>query len=184
MAPSPYGSKDMGELIRRANRGEAFRVSSHLFLLRIGLAILVVEGIYIAIGHWFDSEGHRVRVLRNVPYLGSGHPAHLLDVYAPVADPEGLSTGGATHETQRCLELANGSRVVGLPGREATVRSFGGVALLVLDEAARIPDELYRSVRPMLAVSRGRLVALSTPFGQRGWFYQEWQSTGNANQAW
>jgi acetyl esterase len=27
---------------------------------------------------------HRVRVLRNVPYLGSGHPAHRLDVYAPV----------------------------------------------------------------------------------------------------
>jgi hypothetical protein len=33
-------------------------------------------------------------------------------------------------------------------------------------------------VRPMLAVSRGRLVALSTPFGQRGWFFEEWQGTG------
>jgi hypothetical protein len=30
----------------------------------------------------------------------------------------------------------------------------------------------------MLAVSQGRLVALSTPFGQRGWFYQEWQGQG------
>jgi hypothetical protein len=30
----------------------------------------------------------------------------------------------------------------------------------------------------MLAVSRGRLVALSTPFGQRGWFFEEWQGTG------
>jgi hypothetical protein len=84
----------------------------------------------------------------------------------------------AERDTQRCLELANGSRVVGLPGREATVRSFGGVALLVLDEAARIPDELYRSVRPMLAVSGGRLVALSTPFGRRGWFWQEWEGPG------
>src|ERR1019366_5345786 len=54
----------------------------------------------------------------------------------------------------------------------------GGVTLLVLDEAARIPDQLYRSVRPMLAVSRGRLVALSTPFGRRGWFYEEWSGTG------
>ena len=27
----------------------------------------------------------------------------------------------------------------------------------------------------MLAVSRGLLVALSTPFGKRGWFYKEWQ---------
>jgi hypothetical protein len=76
------------------------------------------------------------------------------------------------------LELANGSRVLCLPGREETIRSFGGVNLLVLDEAARIRDELYRSVRPMLAVSQGRLVALSTPFGQRGWFYHEWAGSG------
>src|SRR5262249_14352740 len=55
---------------------------------------------------------------------------------------------------------------------------FGGVNLLVLDEAARIRDELYRSVRPMLAVSQGRLVALSTPFGRRGWFYHEWSGDG------
>jgi hypothetical protein len=84
----------------------------------------------------------------------------------------------ARQQTQLRLELANGSRVLCLPGREDTIRSFGGVNLLVLDEAARIPDDLYRSVRPMLAVSQGRLIALSTPFGQRGWFWQEWQSDG------
>ena len=84
----------------------------------------------------------------------------------------------AAYESQLRLELANGARVLCLPGREETIRSFGGVTLLVLDEAARIPDRLYRSVRPMLAVSRGRLVALSTPFGQRGWFYEEWKGDG------
>jgi hypothetical protein len=84
----------------------------------------------------------------------------------------------AVHRTQLRLELSNGSRVLCLPGREETIRSFGGVDLLVLDEAARIRDDLYRSVRPMLAVSRGRLVALSTPFGQRGWFYHEWAGDG------
>jgi hypothetical protein len=84
----------------------------------------------------------------------------------------------AVQETQTVLELENGSRIVCLPGREETIRSFSGVNLLVLDEAARIPDDLYRSVRPMLAVSGGRLVGLSTPFGQRGWFYEEWHSNG------
>jgi len=84
----------------------------------------------------------------------------------------------ALHRSQHRLELANGSRVLCLPGREETIRSFGGVNLLVLDEAARIRDELYRSVRPMLAVSGGRLIALSTPFGQRGWFYHEWIGDG------
>ncbi len=84
----------------------------------------------------------------------------------------------AVYESQLRLELANGARILCLPGREETIRSFGGVTLLVLDEAARIPDRLYRSVRPMLAVSQGRLVALSTPFGRRGWFYEEWEGGG------
>jgi hypothetical protein len=97
----------------------------------------------------------------------------LLDGYDALGRPL-----RAQRRTALQLELANGSRVVSLPGREQTLRSFSGVNLLVLDEAARIPDVLYRSVRPMLAVSRGRLVALSTPFGQRGWFYDEWQGDG------
>jgi hypothetical protein len=84
----------------------------------------------------------------------------------------------ATQETQLKLELENGSRILCLPGREETIRSYSAVTLLVIDEAARVPDDLYRSVRPMLAVSQGRLVALSTPFGQRGWFFEEWEGTG------
>lgn len=76
--------------------------------------------------------------------------------------------------SQSRLELANGSRIVSLPGREETVRSFSKVALLVIDEAARVADDLYRALRPMLAVSQGRLVCLSTPFGRRGFFYREW----------
>jgi hypothetical protein len=80
----------------------------------------------------------------------------------------------AEAETLLRLELANGSRIVALPGKEQTVRGFSGVRLLVLDEAARIPTDLYLSVRPMLAVSAGRLVALSTPWGTRGFFYEAW----------
>jgi hypothetical protein len=72
------------------------------------------------------------------------------------------------------LELANGSRVLSLPGREETIRAFQGVNLILIDEAARVPDELYYSVRPMLTVSHGRLVCLSTPFGARGFFWKEW----------
>ena len=71
------------------------------------------------------------------------------------------------------FEMDNGSRIIALPGTEPTVRGYSGVDLLVVDEAARVQDELYFAVRPMLAVSGGRLVALSTPFGKRGWFHQE-----------
>jgi hypothetical protein len=72
------------------------------------------------------------------------------------------------------LELANGARVLALPGVEATVRSFSSVRLLVVDEAARVADDLYRSVRPMLAVSRGSLVAVSSAYAKQGFFYTEW----------
>jgi len=76
------------------------------------------------------------------------------------------------------LELSNSSRIVSLPGKEQTVRGFSGVQLLIVDEAARVPDELYFAVRPMLAVSDGRLVILSTPFGKSGFFYQTWTEGG------
>jgi hypothetical protein len=72
------------------------------------------------------------------------------------------------------LELANGSRIVSLPGKESTVRGYSKVRLLIVDEASRVDDSLYYSIRPMLAVSGGRLIALSTPFGKRGFFYKEW----------
>src|ERR1017187_7163473 len=76
------------------------------------------------------------------------------------------------------LEFPNGSRVVGLPGNEATIRGFSAVALLLVDEAARVDDELYMAIRPMLAVSRGTLWLMSTPFGKRGFFYEAWARGG------
>ena len=72
------------------------------------------------------------------------------------------------------MELANRSRIEALPGTEKTVRGFSGVDLLIVDEASRVSDELYYAVRPMLAVSGGRLMMLSTPYGKRGVFFEEW----------
>jgi len=80
----------------------------------------------------------------------------------------------ADAETLLRLELSNGSRIISLPGNEETTRGYSGVRLLIVDEASRVPDQLYYSIRPMLAVSGGRLLALSTPFGKRGWFYEAW----------
>jgi hypothetical protein len=94
----------------------------------------------------------------------------VMDLFNALRRPMGVSAESALR-----IEFVNGSRVVALPGDEKNVRCFSGVAMLVIDEAARVADALYCSVRPMLAVSRGRLVALSTPFGKRGWFFDEWQ---------
>jgi hypothetical protein len=72
------------------------------------------------------------------------------------------------------LLLPNGSRIIGLPSKEMTVRGFSAVSLLIVDEAARVPNSMYDSIRPMLAVSDGDLWLMSTPFGRRGFFYDEW----------
>jgi hypothetical protein len=72
-------------------------------------------------------------------------------------------------ESAQRLELPDGSRVVSLSGNPATVRGYSGPRLVILDEAAWIDDELFHAVTPMLAAG-GRLVAMTTPFGRRGWF--------------
>jgi hypothetical protein len=80
----------------------------------------------------------------------------------------------AQAERKLSLELENESRIVTLPGTEKTIRGFSGAALLIVDEASRVADELYFAVRPMLAVSGGSLMMLSTPYGKRGVFFEEW----------
>lgn len=92
-------------------------------------------------------------------------------LYEAIGRPVPLS---GPRENALRMTLANGARIISLPGAEGTIRGYSGVRLLVIDEAARVDDALYMSVRPMLAVSRGRLLALSTPFGRRGWYYEEY----------
>jgi hypothetical protein len=79
-------------------------------------------------------------------------------------------------ERKLSLELENDSRIITLPGSEKTIRGFSGAALLLVDEASRVDDELYYAVRPMLAVSGGSLMMLTTPYGKRGVFFEEWTS--------
>ena len=85
----------------------------------------------------------------------------------------------AAEESALRLQLANGSRVLCLPGREATVRGFSAPDLVIEDESARVDDGLYMALRPMLATNpAARLVLLSTPFGRRGHFFREWTEGG------
>jgi hypothetical protein len=54
---------------------------------------------------------------------------------------------------------------------------------MLLDEAAQIPDELLQAVFPMLSTGGGRLLALSSPFGRRGWLFDAWES-GDTEPPW
>jgi len=79
-----------------------------------------------------------------------------------------------TQESALRAQLANGSRIVALPGSGRTVRGYAGAKMIILDEAAQVDDELLAAIRPTMATVDGSLIALSTPFGQRGWFYESW----------
>lgn len=85
----------------------------------------------------------------------------------------------ADAENQLYLKLMNGSEIYALPGKEATIRGFSGVDLLIIDEASRAADGLYYALTPMLAASDGELMLLSSPFGKRGFFFEEWVSGGD-----
>jgi hypothetical protein len=75
-------------------------------------------------------------------------------------------------ENALSVTLENGSRIIALPADATTIRGYSKVRLLIVDEAAFVSDATMAAVRPMLAVSSGRILAMSTPFGRRGWFYE------------
>jgi hypothetical protein len=85
-----------------------------------------------------------------------------------------------TEDNKLSLQMANGSRIVSLPAKEANVRGFSGPSLIIEDESARVHDDLYLAMRPMLAISGGAHILMSTPFGKRGHFYEAWENGGDS----
>ncbi len=73
--------------------------------------------------------------------------------------------------------LMNGSRIYSLPvGRTAySVRGFT-IDLLIADEAAYIPEQVWLAIIPMIATSKktrgfGWIITISTPFGKVCYFF-------------
>jgi hypothetical protein len=96
----------------------------------------------------------------------------VVNYYKALGSPAGLAQDNAT-----TLTLGTGSRIVSLPDSIDTIVGFSGPRLIIIDEAARVKDETFIGVRPMLTRSRGRMVCMSTPRGQRGFFHDQWHST-------
>jgi hypothetical protein len=85
-------------------------------------------------------------------------------------------------DNRSSCELKNGSRIVSLPGDPETVRGFSAPRLIVLDEAGYVPNEMQAALDPMLAVSGGRLVQMSSPAGRRGHFFENWTNGEGAER--
>lgn len=79
---------------------------------------------------------------------------------------------GKHRPTKTKIELTNGSKIYCLPTGMTGygIRGFT-IDLLIADEAAFIPEEVFNAVTPALAARKGsRIVLLSTPFGREGYF--------------
>jgi hypothetical protein len=83
-----------------------------------------------------------------------------------------------TEDNVLSAQLVNGSRIVSLPSSEHTIRGYSAVNTLIEDEAAFVDDKLNVAVRPMLAVSGGQMILMSTPNGRRGHFFEAWEGPG------
>jgi len=81
----------------------------------------------------------------------------------------------AHSERRTGLELSNGSVIEALPAVERTTRGYS-VNLLVVDEAAAVPDLDYHGILPALIATQGEQVLLSTPRGKRGFFHSIYHS--------
>ena len=68
-------------------------------------------------------------------------------------------------------EFENGSRILALSGNEKAARGYSDPAVIILDEASRIPDEMYDAIDPMTAGEKTEIIMMSTPYGKRGFFY-------------
>jgi hypothetical protein len=102
------------------------------------------------------------------------------ELFKKVQDFFGLLTARPklSENNKLSLQLANGSRIVSLPGSEATIRGFSGPSLIIEDESARVDDALFLSCKPMLAVSQGKHILMSAPWGKRGHFFESWENGG------
>jgi len=103
--------------------------------------------------------------------------AELVNKAAEMTGRLGIRRRGDGHNAAS-LVFPNGSRIVGLPGMEHTVRGFSGASLLLIDEASRVPDRVYKALLPVLARSDGDLWLMSTPWYKQGFFYEAWTHGG------
>ena len=105
--------------------------------------------------------------------------AHLLFekviTYLEDSSPNAIKKG-RDRPTKSKLSLKNGSVIRSLPtGLSGTgIRGYT-IDLLIADEAAFIPQEVWVAVTPMLAITKGKIILLSTPFGKEGYFYDRYK---------
>ncbi|MBB5075832.1 terminase large subunit domain-containing protein [Nonomuraea endophytica] len=125
------------------------------------LAVIALHGA-------FTQAGYRVLVLS----AGEDAAKDLMAEISGLASSP-LLAGSVVDDNASRVTLTNGSTIRCVPASEKQVRGKS-VDLLILDEAAQIPDELWRAARySIIARPESRVVLASTPFGGRDRFFAQ-----------
>lgn len=139
-------------------------------LLSLHVALTLAEALVLLIAPAQDQSKELARTIRGMAASAGLHTTEHADAIAPSQ----LSASRIT--------FPNGSRIIALPGaNEASVRGYAKPDVIVVDEAARLKEETYVAIRPMLATHpTGRLLLISTPWIKAGTFYSTWESESAA----
>ena len=87
--------------------------------------------------------------------------------------PKEIHKKGRLRPTKHLINLKNGSTIHSLPAGDTGFGIMGfTIDLLIADEAAFIPEEVWNSIIPALAVTKGAIWLLSTPYVKEGYYYQ------------
>ena len=125
-------------------------------------------------------------------YLALQQANSLILMIGPVGSQAGEILGKATDFAaelglpirgdginERSLQLPNGSRLVARPAVPQSLRGYSQARLIIVDEAAYVPEATYRAMSPVLATGDGALWVISTPNGPLGRFAELWHDRSN-----
>ena len=87
---------------------------------------------------------------------------------------------GNKKPTKNRVTLKNGAQVLARPVGNTgdAVRGFTGDVLIV-DEASRMPEDMWHAAKPTLLTTGGEIWMCSTPHGKQGYFYECFQNKNN-----
>lgn len=75
------------------------------------------------------------------------------------------------------MELPNGAQIISIPCAQPDAGRGFSPHLVILDEAAFAPEDLFRAITPSLSATNGALHMLSSPNGRQGYFFEAFEGT-------
>lgn len=125
-----------------------------------------------ALHHAIFNPGAEIAVLsRSLKQAG-----HLLTIICSFAEKIGHARK-RVHGHDHSLHLPNGSKIFAVANAADTARGYSA-DILIVDEAAFVPDPVIAAASGALANDNGKLWLLSVPNGEAGLFYNVWRAKG------